>query len=135
MFCDKLQTLRKENGFSQESLAEKLGVSRQTVAKWEAGDSLPDLGLAVTLARIFGVTLDSLTDNDKTKSSPTGKYAFGTVRMGEKGQIVIPKQCREVFGLVPGDLIMVLGDIERGIALIRAAPEMFRILDTEEEES
>ena len=42
MFSEKLQKLRKARGYSQETLAEKLGVSRQTVAKWEAGESLPD---------------------------------------------------------------------------------------------
>ena len=45
---------------------------------------------------------------------PEGKYAW-TVTVGEKGQIVIPKQAREVFGIKPGDTLIVLGDRERGI--------------------
>lgn len=48
--------------------------------------------------------------------TPEGKYAW-TVTMGEKGQIVIPKQAREIFGLQPGDSIILLGDIERGLAI------------------
>lgn len=49
-------------------------------------------------------------------SRPKGKYAW-TVTVGEKGQIVIPKQAREVFGIAPGDTLMLLGDEERGLAI------------------
>lgn len=129
MFSEKLAKLRKSRGYSQEALAEKLGVSRQTVAKWEAGDSLPDLGLAGSVARIFDVTLDSLTDDCASPGIPAGKYAFGAVKMGERGQIVIPKKCREVFGLEPGDMLMILGDIERGIAMMKVTQDMFRVFD------
>ena len=45
-----------------------------------------------------------------------GKYAW-TVTMGEKGQIVIPKQARELFGYQPGDTLILLGDVERGLAI------------------
>ena len=48
--------------------------------------------------------------------TPEGKYAW-TATVGEKGQIVIPKQAREVFGIKPGDTLILLGDIERGIAI------------------
>lgn len=133
MFSEKLAKLRKSRGYSQETLAEKLGVSRQTVAKWEAGDSLPDLELAASVSRVFGVSLDSLTDNVSGHCTPDGKYAFGAVRMGERGQIVIPKQCREVFGLEAGDLLMILGDIERGIAMMKVTQDMFRIFDAPDE--
>ena len=47
--------------------------------------------------------------------APKGKYAW-TATVGEKGQIVIPKQAREVFGIKPGDTLVLLGDEERGIA-------------------
>ena len=49
---------------------------------------------------------------------PMGKYAW-TAKVGEKGQIVIPKEAREVFGIRPGDALLVLGDIERGLALVK----------------
>ena len=49
-------------------------------------------------------------------SRPQGKYAW-TVTVGEKGQIVIPKQAREVFGIKPGDNLIILGDEERGLAI------------------
>lgn len=49
-------------------------------------------------------------------NGPKGKYAW-TVTVGEKGQIVIPKQAREVFNIKPGDTLILLGDVERGIAI------------------
>jgi len=48
--------------------------------------------------------------------TPKGKYAW-TATVGEKGQIVIPKQAREIFGIKPGDTLLLLGDEERGIAI------------------
>lgn len=47
---------------------------------------------------------------------PKGKYAW-TVTVGEKGQIVIPKQARDVFGINPGDTLIILGDEKRGLAI------------------
>ncbi|MQA83876.1 MAG: AbrB/MazE/SpoVT family DNA-binding domain-containing protein [Streptosporangiales bacterium] len=51
-----------------------------------------------------------------------GKYA-STVRVGEKGQIVIPKAARDLFGIMPGDTLLLLADVERGIAIVR--PDLF----------
>ena len=48
--------------------------------------------------------------------SPDGKYAW-TATVGEKGQIVIPKQAREIFGIRPGDTVLLLGDVDRGLAI------------------
>ncbi len=50
-------------------------------------------------------------------SAPEGKYAW-TATVGEKGQIVIPKQAREVFDIKPGDTLLLLGDVQRGIAIM-----------------
>lgn len=47
------------------------------------------------------------------------KYVFGIAKLSEKGQIVIPKEAREVFGLKPGDQLLLMGDIKRGLALIK----------------
>ena len=47
-----------------------------------------------------------------------GKYIFGVVKVGDKGQIVIPKDARQVYGIKPGDALIMLGD-ERGIALLK----------------
>ena len=51
-------------------------------------------------------------------NTPKGKYAW-TATVGEKGQIVIPKQARELFGIRPGDTLLLLGDEKRGIAIVR----------------
>lgn len=47
------------------------------------------------------------------------KYLFGLVRLSDKGQIVIPKEAREVFGLKPGDQLLLLGDVKKGMALVK----------------
>jgi len=48
------------------------------------------------------------------------KHLFGSVKVGERGQVVIPKEAREIFDIKPGDILLVLGDVDRGIALVRA---------------
>ena len=50
---------------------------------------------------------------------PSGKHLFGTVKVGEKGQIVIPKDARDLFGIQPGDSLVVLGDEATGLAIIK----------------
>jgi AbrB family looped-hinge helix DNA binding protein len=55
-----------------------------------------------------------------------GKHIFGMVKVGERGQIVIPKEAREIFEINPGDTLMVLGDEKRGLALVKA--DKFRSL-------
>ena len=61
---NKILELRKKNNITQEELAEKVGVSRQTISKWELGETTPDLKQAKELSKIFNVSLDELTDND-----------------------------------------------------------------------
>ena len=51
--------------------------------------------------------------------APKGKHIFGTVKVGEKGQIVIPKDAREIFNIQPGDSLVVLGDEATGLAIIK----------------
>ena len=63
-FGNKMVELRKKMGLSQEELAEKVGVARQTISKWELGDSSPDLLQAKELSKIFKVSLDELVGND-----------------------------------------------------------------------
>ena len=53
-------------------------------------------------------------------SMPKGKYIFGTVKVEERGQIVIPKEARELFDINPGDTLLVMGDKEQGIAIAKA---------------
>lgn len=122
MFQDNLIALRKMHNLSQEELAERLRVSRQTISKYETGESLPDIDKCKLLAEIFDVSLDDLVNYDKEVTGlgvpPKGKHMFGMVKVGDKGQIVIPSKARKVFQIEPGDNLIVLGDESQGLALI-----------------
>jgi transcriptional regulator with XRE-family HTH domain len=63
-FSEKLQTLRKQKGMSQENLAEVMRVSRQAVSKWESGQSYPEIDKLVLLSGLFGVSIDSIVKDD-----------------------------------------------------------------------
>ncbi|WP_029233557.1 helix-turn-helix domain-containing protein [Butyrivibrio sp. VCB2006] len=125
-FADNLMELRKVNNLSQEEIAEKIGVSRQTLSKYETGESLPDIERCKMLADLFGVTMDDLISYEKNDSDnlgcvipPKGKHIFGMVKVGDKGQIVIPAKARKIFDIKTGDNLIVLGDEFQGIALIK----------------
>ncbi len=60
ILADKILKLRKQSGWSQEELADKMNVSRQSVSKWESASSIPDLNKVILLTEIFGVTTDYL---------------------------------------------------------------------------
>ncbi len=133
MFSDNLYQLRKLNNMTQEELAEKLDVSRQAVAKWESGETVPDLERCKILADIFGVTLDDLAnynaeDNLGLNVPPKGKHLFGIVTVGDKGQIVIPAKARKTFNISAGDRLVVLGDEGQGIAIIKSS-DFLRLAD------
>lgn len=64
IFADKLIALRKKSGWSQEELAEKLGVTRQSVSKWEGAQSVPDIDKILQLSHLFGVTTDYLLKDE-----------------------------------------------------------------------
>ena len=67
---EKIYTLRKKSGWSQDELADKLSVSRQSVSKWETGDSVPEIAKLLALAKIFSVTTDYLLDDSKEEYIP-----------------------------------------------------------------
>lgn len=117
----RLKRYRTQNGLTQEELAEKLGVSRQAVAKWERGESVPDIGSCMKLAEIYGVTVDILVRSfGKQEHIGDGKHIFGLSRVNSKGQVTLPASCRKVFDIRPGDTILVLGDENKGgIAMVK----------------
>lgn len=69
-FSDKLKEIRKNEGLSQEQLADKIGVSRQAITKWETGKGLPDVENMVIIAEIFKMTLDELLRGSAAKQEP-----------------------------------------------------------------
>lgn len=66
-FNNKLYELRKQKGFSQEELANRLNVSRQTISKWEVGESTPDMEKLVAISDLFEVSLDELVKGEEPK--------------------------------------------------------------------
>ncbi len=125
MFKDNLMQLRKYHHLTQEELAEKVGISRQALAKWESGETMPDLERSRILAEIFGVSLDNLANYEPEEHMglhvpPKGKHIFGVVTVGEKGQVVIPAKARKLFSISAGDRLVVLGDESQGLALLKS---------------
>ncbi|NLM40170.1 MAG: helix-turn-helix domain-containing protein [Firmicutes bacterium] len=120
-----LRYLRNKSRMTQEEVAERIGVSRQAVAKWENGDSLPDIINCEALADLYDVSLNDLVRHDPEEAglpiAPKNKHLFGVVTVGERGQIVLPKKARDTLNLKPGDTLVVLGDTTpatRGLALM-----------------
>lgn len=72
-FNNKLYELRKQKGFSQEELAHRLNVSRQTVSKWEVGESTPDMEKLVAISDLFEVSLDELIKGEKAEPKETSE--------------------------------------------------------------
>ena len=122
MIGKNIQKLRKQKDLTQEALAEKIGVARQTIAKWETDESTPDLDMAGHLAAELDVSLDDLVNapSEELDGQPgmEGRHMFGLVTVGDKGQIVIPVRARRVFNIHPGDQLLVLGEENRGLALV-----------------
>ncbi len=93
--ANRLQTLRKENGYSQEQLALELGISRQAVSKWERAESSPDTDNLICLAKLYNVSLDYLLSTDETveeikenNSSDLVEETDGSIDLVEENKII-----------------------------------------------
>lgn len=89
-FQEKLLTLRKANGMTQEQLAEKLDVSRQSVSKWESGQAVPELERIVQLSAVFDVTTDYLL-----KPSEINDLQVKTEMLEKQQQIMLKKEQKQ----------------------------------------
>ena len=88
ILADKIMTLRKKAGWSQEELAARLNVSRQSVSKWEGAQSIPDMDKVVQMSRLFGITTDFLLKDEleieeHTQSEPMDEPPLRRVTMEE----------------------------------------------------
>jgi transcriptional regulator with XRE-family HTH domain len=77
-FAEKLKSIRKQTGMSQEQLAEKLGVSRQAVTKWETDAGIPDIENIMAISALFGISIDELLSNEKGRNKPNN-YLYESI--------------------------------------------------------
>ena len=88
MLAENLALLRNLRGMTQEEVAEVIGISRQSYAKWEQGETIPDIEKCDRLAKFYGVAIDALVHQDeeigrtRVAPAPVGKHLWGTVAMG-----------------------------------------------------
>lgn len=90
-FNNKLYELRKQKGFSQEELASRLNVSRQTVSKWEVGDSTPDMEKLVAISDLFGISLDELVLDKAPEPAPAPQTAKSELYTDIKEKVLTDK--------------------------------------------
>lgn len=83
MLSEKIYTLRRKNGLSQEQLAEKIGVSRQAISKWEGGSSTPELDKLKALSECFQVTIDELTSEQPLNTAISNKEHSNNIKDGK----------------------------------------------------
>lgn len=119
---EKLRQLRLVCKMTQEELAEKMEVSRQTVAKWESGESIPDMVKCYELAKIFDIEIEDIANvfipkKDINRIHPKNKYFFGVSKI-VNNRIVLSDEALQIFGLENGDEVIILGDTTQGIALV-----------------
>ncbi len=118
---ETLKGLRLQAKMTQEDLAEKMNVSRQSIAKWESGESVPDVIKCSELAKIFSLTMEDITAvfldaSGQETFRPKNKYIFGKCAIIDR-KIIIPEEAMRVFGLHEGDELVMFGDVKQGIAL------------------
>ena len=124
--ADNLNLMRQKSGYSLEALAEIISVSRQTIAKWELGDSYPDLMNCMKLASLYKVSLDELLkkpmrENQNTDFLSLDNNFGGVIDVSEDGTIRIPDTVLEMFDIHPGEKVLLLADKKQGIAVIKCS--------------
>ena len=119
---DKIYRHRKQLGLSQEELAERLGVSRQAVSKWELGSSLPELETVVLLAKTFGVTTDYLLSEDDAPEAAPAQTSCPQYREPREDWLDrLPKLLGRYvrrFGWMAGVYVACMGALISGLGLL-----------------
>ena len=121
MLKDVLKNLRKTNHVSQEYLSNELHVTRQTIAKWEKGESVPDIYSLQKLCQIYNVSVDEVLNSDKVNAKyakPLDKFCFGYVTIDKEGKITLPPVALKTFKLKEGSKLILFGDLKQGLALV-----------------
>ncbi len=123
---DNLMLMRHKHGYTMEALAEIISVSRQTVAKWESGESYPDIMNCMKLATLYKITLDELVYKPLREAqigefSSDGNKICGILDIAENGAINLPTSLMEMFDMKPGDKVLLLADKREGIAIVKCS--------------
>ena len=120
---ENLRALRIKSKRSLEDVAEIIDVSRQSVSKWESGESYPDIEKCVRLAKLYNVSLDALVNKTISElvqgESKENQYMFGLTKLEENGTIKLPKKAIEVFEITAKDALLVVGDKNQRIAIVK----------------
>lgn len=107
-FSEKLQTLRKDNKLSQEQLADMLDVSRQAVSKWESGQTYPEMDKLLAMTKIFGCSLDDLTNDDIKDIRGNTKNKSTAGNLVDEVLEIINRTCAIFKKLKPLDLVKII---------------------------
>lgn len=124
--AENLRIMRGKQGYTMENLAEIISVSRQTVAKWEAGESYPDIMNCLKLASLYKVSLDELVNKPLTaleanEFTAVDNKICGVVDVSMEGTVKIPDPVMEMFDIKRGEKVLLLADKNQGIALIKCS--------------
>ena len=113
-FNNKLYELRKQKGFSQEELANRLNVSRQTVSKWEVGESSPDMEKLVAISELFDISLDELVLNKITEKEEISDQVVKSEIYSDLKEHVLTEDNREkakkglkIAGIALGAILLI----------------------------
>lgn len=95
-----LKELRKESGFTQEQLSEKLGVTNRSVSRWENGSNMPDFDMVIEMANLYGVTIEELLDGERKENMIEKEQETTLLKVAEyenEGKMKYTKRIRNVF--------------------------------------
>ena len=109
-----------------EALAEIISVSRQTVAKWESGESYPDIMNCMKLASLYKISLDELVykplrEAQANEFSSDCNKICGILEIAESGVINLPESLMKMFDMKTGDKVLLLADRREGIAIVKCS--------------
>ena len=120
---ENLKVLRIRSGRTLENVAEIIDVSRQTVSKWESGESYPDIEKCVKLSRLYNVSLDALVNKPiqelVREGADRNRYVFGVTKLNGDRMIKLPERAVELFEIGENDILLVVGDKKQGMAIVK----------------
>jgi len=121
--AENLRLLRTRRGDSLEAVAEIIGVSRQAVAKWESGETYPDIVNCLRLARLYKISLDELVAAQLQPAvEEKQEKVMGMARLSDSYGLTLPQNIVTLFDIQAGENLLLLADKQQGIALVKCPP-------------